>query len=227
MKTDDEHKKRYYMNEENLSLVSMLRNNPDYAAHLKRKIRDIEKDKNGLLNAAQKYADDNWEEIEEGTKKQQRLISEGAAAGKTEEESLQQYGRFLPTRRTPILNLLYFILREENNDQIYESMRKDFFQQFGHEYDGLNKAQLEQKYGAKVHKKDLLENAMASQPQEMVEYLYGNITLDMFNKVKKLKELSYDNDNEQEAFLAFTACMKLCKKYNLEFDKIPCYRKTN
>lgn len=55
---------------------------------------------------------------------------------------------------------------------------------------------------------------------EMMTYLYGNLTLDMFNKLKKLKNLT-KSPNEHEAFRAFQACRKLCDKFNLEFDKIP------
>jgi hypothetical protein len=41
-----------------------------------------------------------------------------------------------------------------------------------------------------------------------------------FQKLKKLKALA-KSDNEEEAFLAFRKCMELCKKFNLEFDKLP------
>jgi hypothetical protein len=44
---------------------------------------------------------------------------------------------------------------------------------------------------------------------------------DMFVKIKKLKALS-KSPNENEAFLAYRLALKLCKKYGLEFDKIPC-----
>jgi hypothetical protein len=57
---------------------------------------------------------------------------------------------------------------------------------------------------------------------EMVEFLYGNITLETFNKIKKLKALS-KSPNEQEAFQAYRKAIELCKEHNLEFDKIPCY----
>jgi ligand-binding sensor domain-containing protein len=57
---------------------------------------------------------------------------------------------------------------------------------------------------------------------DMVNFLYGNITLDMFNKIKKLKALS-KSPNEREAFLAYRKAIELCKQYNLDFDRIPCY----
>jgi hypothetical protein len=58
----------------------------------------------------------------------------------------------------------------------------------------------------------------------MVEYLYGNITLDMFNKIKKLKALS-KSPIDAEAFAAYRKALELCKEYNLDFDRIPCYVK--
>ena len=45
------------------------------------------------------------------------------------------------------------------------------------------------------------------EPQEMVEYLYGNITLDQFSTLKKLKGLS-QSDNIAEA----TAALKKGKE---------------
>ena len=47
------------------------------------------------------------------------------------------------------------------------------------------------------------------------------IMKDLLEKIKKLKALS-QSPNEKEAFLAYRKCLELCKKYDLEFDKIPC-----
>jgi len=54
----------------------------------------------------------------------------------------------------------------------------------------------------------------------MVTYIYANVTLDTFNKLKKLKALA-NSDNEEEADLAMKKCRELCKKYNLEYSKLP------
>ena len=63
-------------------------------------------------------------------------------------------------------------------------------------------------------------SANVDSPQ-MSEYVYGNITIEMFNRIKKLKALSM-SDNENEAFQAYRACMRLCDEYDLDFNKIPC-----
>jgi hypothetical protein len=46
------------------------------------------------------------------------------------------------------------------------------------------------------------------------------MTHETFVKIKKLKALS-QSDNENEAAAAFIKCRELCKKYGLEYDKIP------
>ena len=54
----------------------------------------------------------------------------------------------------------------------------------------------------------------------MFEYLYGNITMKTFSKLKKLKALS-KSPNMNEAFSAYRKCLKLCKEHDVDFDKIP------
>ena len=93
-------------------------------------------------------------------------------------------------------------------DEITDKIKSQHNKRFGgFEHSGLNKI------GEYVSKD--LEAA-----PEMMEYLYGNLTLDTFNKLKKLKALT-KSPNENEAFRAYRTCMKLCDKYGLEFDKIP------
>ena len=46
----------------------------------------------------------------------------------------------------------------------------------------------------------------------------------MFDKIKKLKALAQSN-NKNEAFLAYSKAIELCKEYGLNYDKIPCYVK--
>mgnify|MGYP005661113113 FL=1 len=76
--------------------------------------------------------------------------------------------------------------------------------------------QLNEQVGHMTHKEvDVMEN-----PPELFEYLYGNITMGTFSKLKKLKRLS-KSPNENEAFRAYRKCLKLCEQYNVEFDKIP------
>ena len=201
-----------------LSLLAIMRDDPDYARQLQKRIAEVKQDKSNLLSAAEKIAQQHAAEIEEGTKKKQLLLSEGEERGLKEEDVMKVYGRFLPTRHTPILNLLYFILKEEAPPAFAE-LRKEFFEKFGHEYDGLSKEELEEKYGREEHTEPVDENV--EEPPTMETFIYGNLTHDMFKKIKKLKALSRGS-TEQEAFLAYRACLKLCEKYGLEFDKIPC-----
>lgn len=202
-----------------LSLLAIMRNDPEYAKKLEQRIAEVKQDKANLLSAADKIAQEHAQEIEEGTRKKALLLSEGEKRGLDEEDAMKSYGRFLPTRQTPILNLLYFLLKEDTSKMWKEELREEFFKKFGHEYDGLTEQQLNEKYGADEHTEPVDENV--EDPPSMDEFIYGNLTHDMFKKIKKLKALS-TSDNEKEAFLAYTMCIKLCKKYGLEFDKIPC-----
>lgn len=186
------------------SLVSILRNDPDFAKALHKRTEVAKKDKETLVKAAETYSSRYEEEIIEGTKQAQKLISEGSSHGLTEEDVMKQLGRFLPTVRTPILNLLYFLLREsEEVDREMYVLREQYNQQFGHLEDN----------------EPLSENIV--DPPDMQEYLYGNMTHETFKKIKKLKALT-KSPNIEEATLAFQKCRELCSKYSLEYDKIPC-----
>lgn len=201
-----------------LSLLKIMRDDPDYAKRLQKQTEEVKKSKMGLLAAAEKVAYEHKNEIEEGTRRKQLLLSEGEKRGLDEEEAMKAYGRFLPTKHTPILNLLYFILKEEVTPA-WNELRKEFLEKFGYEYDGLSKEELEEKYGREEHTDPVNENV--EDPPTMETFIYGNLTHDMFKKIKKLKALSRGG-GEKESFLAYRACLKLCDKYGLDFDKIPC-----
>jgi hypothetical protein len=187
------------------SLISILRSDPDFATALQKRKEIVKKDKATLDKAAESYQNKYQEEILEGTEKAKLLISEGSSHGLTEEDVMKQFGRFLPTIQTPILNLLYFILRESENidRELYETRDTD------------NK-----KYGHLTEEYIPSENVKS--PDDMFTYLYGHISLDTFAKLKKLKSLT-KSPVDEEAFLAFKKCRELCSKYNIEYDKIPTY----
>jgi hypothetical protein len=189
--------------EQQFSLVAILRDDPDFSERLAHVKKEVEKDKVIIKKAATTYTQKYQSEVEEGTKKMQKLLTEGESNGLTEEEIINQYGKFLPTVRTPILNMLYFILRES------EEIDRDLYQR----RDLANK---------KIHGWEE-EKAFESlkEPDDMFTYLYGHVTLDTFNKLKKLKALTY-SPNIEESALAFKKCRELCEKYNIEYDKIPC-----
>ena len=190
------------------------------------------------------------DEVIEGTKKRQLLISEGASRGLSEEESLRANNRFIPTIYTPIMNLLYFMLRETEKEDAERYRQRDLIDealvkagQLSHDEierelsdneleslitEQLKKLQAEQQQDSrrKEFNKRILEEEREKnemkEPPEVVNYLYGNVTMEIFNKIKKLKALSRSS-NESEAFQAYRKALELCKEYNLEFDRIPCY----
>jgi hypothetical protein len=103
--------------------------------------------------------------------------------------------------------LLYFLLRETaDEDADHYRQRDRLNEQFGH-----------------LREEDIEKTVLQNTP-DLEEFLYGNVTFDMFDKIKKLKALS-KSSNKQEAFLAYSKAVELCKEYGLNFDKIPCYVK--
>jgi hypothetical protein len=236
----------------NLSLISIMRDDPDFGKRLAKKVETIKEDKRHLVETAAEYSQRYQDEIVEGTKLRAKLLTEGASKGLSEEQILSSYGRFVPTVYTPILNMLYFLLREsdteyagryQKRDEINELLLKN--RQLEHDvgeknltseefrtlidekikeiYEETFSTEQRKKMNAEIAK-ETREPASLKPTPEMVEFLYGNITLDMFNKIKKLKALS-KSPNEQEAFQAYRKAVDLCKQYNLDFDRIPCYVK--
>lgn len=235
-----------------------MRDDPDFGKRIQKKVAEIKEDKQNLLNAADEYGARYKEEILEGTELRAKMLTEGASKGLNEEQIMSSFGKFVPTVYTPILNMLYFLLRESEpvhsrrynqRDAINEALIKarqlnhnekerdltveelselldEKLKEVGRETSSESKRrsinsqfEKENKYRPKE------EDVKLKETPEMMEYLYGNITVDMFNKIKKLKALS-KSSNEQEAFQAYRKAVDLCKQYNLDFDRIPCYVET-
>ena len=170
---------------------------------LRKKIEEVKKDKTTLNNAASDYNSRYREEIEEGTKKKQLLLSDGAKKGLKEEDVMK--GSFIPTKYTPILNWLYFLLREDNNSEFEESRRK-----------------YNEQYGSLQENYEYHQSGNVEEPKEMDTFIYGNMSHKQFQTIKKLKTLALSSKcNEAESALAFSVCKELCQRYGLEFDKIP------
>jgi hypothetical protein len=226
-----------------MSLTKML-NDPSLlfdADRLKEQTKKVEKDRKNISEAANQYNNKYHHEVEEGTRKTQLLIEDGKQKGLSEEETLQSYGKFLPSKRTPILNFLYFILREDGDVQEFENIRQEIHQKYGDsnvdefvkEYLKRNASeryssefeQNRQKYNKEFgHVEDDFnyKNDNVNEPQDMENFIYGNVSTSDFQKLKKLKTLALSGEcNEHESALAFTICKDLCKKLGLEFDKIP------
>jgi hypothetical protein len=210
------------------SLVSIINNNAELSKALAKKIESIKNDKEKLLESAKEVSETYHDEITEGTKKKALLLSNGQSRGFTEEEIMKEHGRFIPTVRTPILNLLYYILRESKQDM-------ERVQRFCHD---LNKQKgfidadiqdvenvdllLENYNKCYGHLKDddsISDNTNNGDMPEMEKYLFENCDYDAFCKIKKLKSLM-QSPHEGESLSAYKKCRELCDKYHLDFEKI-------
>jgi hypothetical protein len=182
--------------------LDTIRNNPDFAALFAKKAEVVKKNKASLLEAAKSYQSKYQNEIQAGTEKRKLLLAEGKSKGLSEEETFVNNKLFIPTAQTPILNYLYFLLREvEDPSEALKVLRE-------HE-DEVHEEVKSTKYNKE------LEN--------MVSFIYKGIGDDTFSTIKKLKTMSM-SDNDKEAFVAFRKGRELCQKYNLEWDKIPINR---
>lgn len=211
--------------------MAILRQDPDFAGALVKKTEAVKKDKQNLLTAAQTYTQKYENEINEGTKLRQKLISDGREVGLSEDEALGQYGsqvgKFLPSVYTPILNWLFFTFREEAEapqtaKMELEELTKYYVEKFG--YEGfIERLEKGSEYTHEVYSNELnkILSDNTDEPQDSDHFIYGNITHSDFKKLKKLKALS-KSSNEKEAFAAYKKCLELCKRCDLDFDKIPC-----
>ncbi len=178
-----------------------------------KKIAEVKQNKANLLERANEYQQKYADEIEKGTLQRALLLEDGKRKGLKEEDIFKGNEIFIPTKETPILNFLYFMLRdngEYGNGVTILRENKDLdkdFKELEKEYND--------KYGQEVHEKVADDNLKDSK-----EFLYGNVGMEEFATLKKLKRLS-KSDNENEAFLAYSKAMKLCKELGLDFDKIP------
>jgi hypothetical protein len=213
---------KYTHMENTLSLMAIFRDDPSMADRLSKATKEVEEYSTALNTAASSVQSQYSREIEEGTRQKQLLLENGKRSGKTEEQVLSEYGKYIPTVHTPILNLLFFLLRDgEKKDWL--KVHKEINESVG----SVNKdieavassEELDRICERLVHEDEKFENV--NEPQEMDRFIYGNMSHEMFVRIKKLKALS-TSDNQNEAFTAFQLCNKLCKKYGLEFHKIPC-----
>lgn len=193
-----------------LSLTKLLSQSGEFlsADRLEKATAEIEGFSKTICNASAKYNSLKKDEIEEGTKKRQLLITDGIRQGKKEEDVMKEVGRFIPCRQTPILNWLYFLL-QENYDQTFENTRVELNQKHGHLWETYEP-----------------EKEYMRECQDVDEFVYGNATHKQFQTIKKLKTLALGSEcNENESALAFSMCKDMCRKLGLEFDKIPINNK--
>ncbi len=206
----------------NMNLMSIMRNDPDIAQRLEQGTLEVKASKKHLMSNASEFNEIYHKEIAEGTKKRQLLLETGKERGLKEEDVLKEFGKFIPSNETPIMNFIYFLMRDGEHPN-WLGIQKDLNVSYGHKNENLSDAvsekDLDQILGWLVHEDEKYSNVV--EPQEMDAFIYGNMTHEMFVKIKKLKALS-SSSNEHEALLAYRLCWKLCEKYGLAFDRIPC-----
>lgn len=194
--------------------LSVFEKNPDFAIRLQSQVSEIKKSHKNLSEAATNYTSKYQEEVNDGTKKMQLLLTEGKRRGFTEEEILAAQQNFCPTVRTPILNMIFFLMREHpdaaniNFNRLTEDLNKN---------PDLLLTEQNNKFGSLQH--DESAEKTADKAPEMDEFIYGEMTHSTYQTIKKLKRLS-QSPNQAEAFAAYRKCLEMCKKYNLEFDKV-------
>jgi hypothetical protein len=233
-----------------MSLMSIMRDDPDFGQRLSKKTAEIKADKQNILAAADNYGSKYQEEIIKGTELRAKLLTEGASNGKTEAEIMSSYGRFVPTVYTPIMNMLFFMLRESEPNDSRKYSRRDAInevliktKQLNHDGDeadiskeelmALLDEQLKKVHGetmADIAREEAnarfateeREKASLKTPDDMETYLFGHLTLDQFNTLKKLKSMT-ESTNVAEASVAFRKGKELAAKYKVDWNKIPSY----
>jgi hypothetical protein len=200
------------------SLEKLCAIDSNFAAIFAKKAVEIKKNKTDLLEAAKSYQDKYQAEIEQGTIKQQIMLTEGRAKGLKEDDIFRDNQLFIPTKQTPILNYLFFLLRETKFQDVDISVLRNHVD--AHKDIQLLKEEYERKYGAEVHTD---HDADKQKTPNMVKFIYGNIGDDTMSTLKKLKTMAM-SENEKEAFVAFRKGREMAQKFNLDWDKIPYNR---
>jgi hypothetical protein len=200
------------------SLDKLCAVDSQFAAIFAKKAVEIKKNKSDLLEAAKSYQDKYQDEIDQGTIKRQIMLTEGRAKGMKEDDIFRDNQLFIPTRQTPILNYLFFLLRETKFQDVDISVLRNHVD--AHKDIQLLKEEYERKYGAEVHTD---HDADKQKTPNMVKFIYGNIGDDTMSTLKKLKTMAM-SENEKEAFVAFRKGREMAQKFNLDWDKIPYNR---
>lgn len=184
------------------SLTSLFKDDFNFTKRITELSIEVQKDKDKIYNMTKQYGNKYRHEIEEGTKRKQILLTEGLRSGKSIEEVEKSIG-FIPSNDTPILNWLYFSMKE--NDDVSKEIKR---------------TELNDECKSLLHE-DSEVNGMEKVPDVFVVLSGKNISYDNFKKLKKLKKLATRNDNRNEAFEAYTTCIRLCDQWNIKFDSIP------
>ena len=184
----------------NTSLATLIRDDPRLVQRIREIKKEVERDTEKIKTISDEYNRRFKKEILEGTAKRHILIEEGRRRGKSPDE-IEMSSGFIPSIYTPILNWLFFFMNEGRNVK-REILREE----------------LDETYRTLIYDDDEVE--LEEKVPDMLTYIYGNVTLEKFQTLKKLKRLSR-SPNEHEAFAAYRKCLELCKEYKIEFDRIP------
>ena len=189
------------MKKRDTSLVTLMRDDPKLSERIKKIAEEVKKDSSKIKTMADTYNQRYKKEIEDGTARKLLLLEDGKRKGKTESE-IELGSGFIPSVYTPILNWLFFFITEGEN------VKKKY-----------QREELDDTYRMLLHEEKEAGESIETAP-ELETYIYGNMTMESFQTLKKLKRLSR-SPNEHEAFQAYRKCHELCKRYSVEFDKIP------
>ena len=69
-----------------LSLISIMRSDPDFGKRISKKVEEIKADKQNLLKLADEYGGRHKDEILKGTVKRAKLLTEGKLRGLSDDE---------------------------------------------------------------------------------------------------------------------------------------------
>ena len=215
---------------EKYSLIDLMENDFCFES-LKAAKKQTKESKVEIDKTAAEYSTKYSQRIDEGTRKRTLMLEQAGIEDGTlaAEEYFKDSNTFMPTVHTPILNMLFF-LTEEFGEQVTDTREL--------------KKMYDEKFGGMLHEDvdtSVLKNNMAVKLEQMSQgserltddfdtgetvphmekYIYQNMDAGTFGKLKKLKQLS-KSDNEQEAKMAWIKCMDICEKFGLDIEDIPC-----
>ena len=194
--------------------LDVLRSDPDFASLFGKRKDEVKQNKASLLEAATHFQSKYASEIDDGTRKRQLLLEAGKSKGLSEEETFRDNQIFIPTKTTPILNMLYFLLREQGDLSANITVLREA------KHLGVDHAELREEL-EKLHGSELHEVvAMAEALPNAKGFIYGKVGSEGFNVLKKLKTMA-SSKNEAEAFVAYRKAREICERIGVDFDKIP------
>jgi len=229
-----------------LSLINLLKSDSDFQRRLAKRIDEVKEDKGKILSCAENYGNKYKQEVLEGEALRLNLLTEGNRKGMSEEQIFAGRG-FIPMKSTPILNMLYFLLSESDTDPYYgkelqrkrDKLNEYLTSTYKTENDILEsdealqdiaellyeRSEERQNINQQLRENTTIEEVGETTEPDMETLIYDNVDLKTFNTIKKLKALASRSSSIDESVAAYRKCLEMCQKYNLSYDKIPCYVK--